>query len=99
MSEGKRCPQCGGKMRTVDSRAHASPDVLVRRRNACDECGARFTTHEIVVDDMHAAGNVMATVAAHDRAVAALGEMLAHIDPQDLNTARWSLGHLRRKDK
>lgn len=27
------------------------------------------------------------------------GEMLAHIDPQDLNTARWSLGQLRRKDK
>ncbi len=41
-----KCPHCGlDDTRVVDSRPAEDGHVL-RRRRACDACGARFTTHE-----------------------------------------------------
>ena len=41
-----RCPDCQhADSRVVDSRAAAD---AIRRRRACEKCGARFTTHERV---------------------------------------------------
>lgn len=41
-----RCPDCQhDESRVVDSRAVAD---AIRRRRACERCGARFTTHERV---------------------------------------------------
>ena len=41
-----RCPLCGeNDTRVVDSRL-AADDAQVRRRRACNVCGARFTTFE-----------------------------------------------------
>jgi len=43
-----RCPQCGAAdTRVVDSRA-AQDGWILRRRRHCDNCNARFTTHERV---------------------------------------------------
>jgi len=43
-----RCPQCGAvDTRVVDSRA-AQDGWMLRRRRHCDNCNARFTTHERV---------------------------------------------------
>jgi transcriptional repressor NrdR len=43
-----RCPQCGAAdTRVVDSRA-AQDGWMLRRRRHCDNCNARFTTHERV---------------------------------------------------
>jgi transcriptional repressor NrdR len=43
-----RCPQCGAvDTRVVDSRA-AQDGWILRRRRHCDNCNARFTTHERV---------------------------------------------------
>ncbi len=43
-----RCPVCGGDDdRVVDSRP-ASDGAAIRRRRACNACGARFTTFERV---------------------------------------------------
>lgn len=45
---GVECPKCGSRISSViDSRA--SPKGRIRRRRICSSCGARVTTHEIVV--------------------------------------------------
>lgn len=93
----KRCPHCGSGLRTKDSRPSHVPDVLCRRRLQCTGCGARFTTHEIIVDDLTTVGAAMITVAAHDRAVEAIGELIAHLDASDVAQVRRSLGQIRRK--
>ena len=91
----KPCPSCGGKMITTDSRGHSSPEILVRRRVRCTVCDKRYTTHEIVVDDMTQVGAVMIAVAAHDRAQAAvqeaLGELISQYDPEQVKKARYTL--------
>lgn len=91
----KPCPSCGGSMVTKDSRGHVSPEILVRRRVCCTSCGKRYTTHEIIVDDMTQVGAIMVTVAAHDRAQAAVQEALAELisqyDPDQVKQARSTL--------
>lgn len=43
-----RCPECGSKHSDVlDSRTYPN---RTRRRRQCRDCGARWTTHEIVAD-------------------------------------------------
>jgi len=45
-----RCPQCGAvDTRVIDSRA-AQDGWILRRRRHCDNCNARFTTHERVAE-------------------------------------------------
>lgn len=92
----KGCPVCGGKLRTVDSRPSGLVDVLVRRRLKCEECAAKFTTHEIIVGDFATVSAISNVVAAHDKAVATLADMLAAYDPEDIAFARKSLAGLRR---
>ena len=44
-----KCPQCGQlNTRVIDSRP-AEEGTTLRRRRSCDQCGARFTTHERVL--------------------------------------------------
>ena len=42
-----RC-ECGGRTSVVDSR-NTDDNKCVRRRRLCEECGARFSTLEIVM--------------------------------------------------
>ena len=39
------CPECKGKTKVTDSRAHAE-GALIKRRRLCLNCGLRFTTYE-----------------------------------------------------
>lgn len=40
-----KCPKCGGKARTIDTRP--KPDNTNWRRKQCRECGYRFSTVEL----------------------------------------------------
>ena len=39
------CPECKGKTKVTDSRAHAE-GALIKRRRLCLNCVLRFTTYE-----------------------------------------------------
>ena len=43
------CPVCGGATKVTDSR---SDGETVRRRRECVNCGERFTTREMDVDQL-----------------------------------------------
>ncbi len=43
---GIQCPLCQGTMKVVDSRDYL---MSVRRRRACNDCGFRISTVELVV--------------------------------------------------
>lgn len=45
------CKECGGKLKTTDSRAAS---YGVRRRHKCEVCGNRVTTVEITMNDYKA---------------------------------------------
>jgi len=45
-----KCPKCGGRIRTFDSRPR--PDNTVWRRKRCDACGYRFTTVELTTVEL-----------------------------------------------
>lgn len=46
------CRECGGNLRTKDTRkSPANPDWVQRRRK-CDDCGAKMVTLEIPRDDL-----------------------------------------------
>lgn len=95
MSDLKKCPICGGALRTVDSRPHGATDVLVRRRLKCLGCAAKFTTHEVIVSDAAQIGATLQIVAAHQRAVKALDALLADLSEEELFFARKSIGNLK----
>lgn len=44
------CPKCSGMTRVTDSRVPAGRDK-VRRRRRCVDCGYRFSTVELAVDE------------------------------------------------
>jgi transcriptional regulator NrdR family protein len=93
----KACPKCGGKLKTVDSRKPSTPGVLTRRRCLCPGCGARFTTHEIVVSDENMVNETMLLVAAADRATDAIRDtLLAGLDADTVKSIRLALANLRR---
>jgi DNA-directed RNA polymerase subunit RPC12/RpoP len=87
----KRCPHCGGGLRTTDSRASSVAEVICRRRVACQSCGSRFTTHEVIVSDMQSVSATLAIVAAHDRAQDAVAMIISHLDPEEIKMARMAL--------
>lgn len=43
------CPECGGKLGVIDSRAVAHNST--RRRLECTNCGERFSTLETIIQD------------------------------------------------
>lgn len=48
------CPDCGGTLRTYDSRPQRvenGPSHTVRRKQ-CEVCGKRYSTHEIWVEEL-----------------------------------------------
>ena len=49
------CPECGGKLGVIDSRAVANNST--RRRLKCTNCGERFTSIETIVGDPESAVN------------------------------------------
>lgn len=64
------CPSCGCADTTVkDSRPK---DARIRRRRLCEDCGHRFTTHEMVVP---------VSVSAHSTAMALerIGEAITNL--------------------
>lgn len=44
-----RCPKCGGKSHTIDSRMDVMGSNMRRRRYECEQCYRRFTTVEKVI--------------------------------------------------
>ena len=51
---GIRCPACGGRCRTVDSRPRKNGRA---RRYQCRECGHRFSTIEFVAEAAFVGGH------------------------------------------
>ena len=49
MKSPKYCPKCGKETRVIDSR---DAETGVRRRRVCDDCGYRFTTLEITLEQI-----------------------------------------------
>lgn len=50
----KTCPECGGTLRTCDSRpqrVERGPSFTIRRKR-CERCDKRFTTHEMWVEEL-----------------------------------------------
>lgn len=45
----KQCPRCDGKAECVDSRPY---EGRTRRRYRCKPCGVRWTTMEVLVEDV-----------------------------------------------
>lgn len=48
------CPDCGGTLRTYDSRPQPvgrGPSFTTRRKK-CEKCSKRFTTHEVWVEEL-----------------------------------------------
>lgn len=48
------CPECGGLLRTTDSRPHPvgnGPSMTVRRKR-CENCDRRFTTNELWIEEL-----------------------------------------------
>jgi len=66
---GILCPACAGETSVIDSRPHTNG---IRRRRARDQCGERFTTFEIAVDEKFGTA-VLATAEE-------LGDYLARIE-------------------
>lgn len=62
-NSGLPCPVCAGrKNRVTDSRKGYSYGVVsVRRRRSCQTCGARFTTHELNVDELIKSSDLQAS--------------------------------------
>lgn len=50
----KTCPECGGLLRTIDSRPHKSAggSPFTARRKECVACHKRYTTHEMWVEEL-----------------------------------------------
>ncbi len=46
-----KCPKCGGKSCVVDVR---EVPYGVRRRRSCEECGCRFSTVEVRIEEYFA---------------------------------------------
>lgn len=44
-----RCPKCGGKIKTIDSRIVESINAQFRKKE-CLDCGCRFKTLESIVE-------------------------------------------------
>lgn len=43
------CPDCKGPTKVIDT---DKGEVSIRRRRECKDCGFRFTTYEIIADDL-----------------------------------------------
>lgn len=49
MHDVRKCPNCGGKTKVIDSSRNVG---YMNRRRECDLCGFRFSTHEISNDEL-----------------------------------------------
>jgi len=47
-----KCKECGGQMRTKDTRDYSPNPEWIKRRKACEDCESTVYTLEIPIDEL-----------------------------------------------